>query len=218
MTESLNDRRAAVTRDAIRDAVQEILAHEHPSSLSIPAVAERAGVSVRTVYRYFPTKAALLDDIAEAHMRRADQLTEGREDLFDEPARYLKVLWQDFALDVDAVRAQHSSKAGGEIRARRLEGSREGIRVRLDKSFPDATEIDRELFTDLLVAIPSSSMFLELHDRLGHDPERAAELTMWMLRAVQRTFAAEGGFGPTLETATKSDETQEDNRPNKEST
>lgn len=198
VNESLNDRRAAVTRDAIRDAVQEILASEHPASISIPAVADRAGVSVRTVYRYFPTKAALLDDIAEAHMRRADQLTDGRQDLFDNPATYLRVLWQDFATDVEAVRAQHSSQAGAELRARRLQGSRDGIRVHLDKAFPDTTETDRELLTDLLVAIPSSAMFLELHSRMGHDPELAADLAMWALGAMQREFAARGGFGSAL--------------------
>lgn len=206
MTESLSDRRAAVTRDAIRDAVQEILASEHPASISIPAVAERAGVSVRTVYRYFPNKAALLDDIAEAHMRRADKLTDSREDLFDDPSTYLKVLWNDFASNVESVRVQHASKAGSEIRARRLQMMRDGISTRIDKAFPDASDRDRELFTDLLVAVPSSGMFLELHDRLGMEPELGAELTMWIVGAMQREFEAAGGFGPHVDTSTTTEE------------
>lgn len=193
--ESIHDRRANVTRDAIRQAVQEILANEHPAAISIPAVAERAGVSVRTVYRYFPNKAALLDDIAEEHMRRADRLTTGRDDLFDDPRAYLKVLWRDFATDVDAVRAQHASSAGAEVRERRLQMTRDGVRVRVDKGFPDADERDRALLTDLLVAVPSSSMFLELCDRMDHPPDLAADLAMWMVGAMQKQFAADGGFG-----------------------
>ncbi len=199
--ESLNERRAAVTRDAIRDAVQDILVTEHPASISIPAVAERAGVSVRTVYRYFPSKAALLDDVAEAYMRRADELTEGREDLFDDPATYLKVLWRDFATDVEAVRSQHTATAGADLRAHRLQGARDGIRVRLDKAFPDTSDTDRALLTDLLVAVPSSSMFLELHDRMGHNADLAAELAVWMVGALQRQFAERGGFGSAVPSA-----------------
>ncbi len=193
--ESIQDRRANVTRDAIRAAVEEILASEHPAAISIPAVAERAGVSIRTVYRYFPSKAALLDDIAESYMRRADELTTGRDDLFDDPGAYLTVLWKDFATDVDAVRAQHASNAGAELRERRLRTTRDGVRVRVDKAFPDTTERDRELLTDLLVAVPSSSMFLELCDRMGHPPELAADLAMWMVGAIQKEFAAKNGFG-----------------------
>ena len=42
-------------------AVAELVADAHPASISVPAVAARAGVGVATVYRYFPTKEALLD-------------------------------------------------------------------------------------------------------------------------------------------------------------
>ncbi len=193
--EDLADRRAAVTRDAIRSAVEAILAEEHPTTISVPAVAKRAGVSVRTVYRYFPNKQALIDDVAESHMRRADELTTGREDLFDDPAAYLRVLWRDFATDVPAVRAQHASDAGAELRAHRLQVSRDGVRVRVDKAFPDTSIGDRALLTDLLVAIPSSAMFLELHDRMGHQPDDAAALVIWAIDAIQRAFAADSGIG-----------------------
>lgn len=194
MSESLSDKRAEVTRDEIRSAVEAILTEEHPSTISVPAVAKRAGVSVRTVYRYFPTKQALLDDVAEIQMRRADKLTQGREDLFDDPAAYLRVLWRDFASDVEAVRAQHLSNAGADLRARRLETSRSGIRKRVDVWFPESTEDDRALLTDLLVAVPSSAMFLELHDRLGHEPDQASDLAMWMVGAALSKFAKDGGM------------------------
>ncbi len=192
--DSLQDKRAEVTKDAIRAAVESILADEHPAAISVPAVAKQAGVSVRTVYRHFPSKQALLDDVAAIQMRRADKLTRGRDDLFDDPAAYLRVLWRDFASDVEAVRAQHTSKAGADLRARRLSGSRAGIRTKLDAEFPNATDADLSRLTDLLVAVPSSSMFLELHDRLGHEPDEAADLAMWMVRAAQREFARNGGF------------------------
>ena len=142
-SEDLRRRRAEVSRQAIRDAVTELLATEHPASLSIPAVAERAGVSVRTVYRHFPTKQDLLDDVSEIQQRRADAMVDGRSDLFDRPGDYLVALWSDFERDVDAVRAQHRSPLGTEIRLRRMERSRAEMQVRLDKAFPDAPEEQR---------------------------------------------------------------------------
>jgi AcrR family transcriptional regulator len=57
-------------RDAVRnrqrllDAVSEVLRTE-PGAVNIPIVAERAGLSVATTYRYFPS----LDDLLTAYMR-----------------------------------------------------------------------------------------------------------------------------------------------------
>src|SRR5260221_14354856 len=49
---------AVRTRDGILDALVRVLARG-VAELSIPAVAREAGVSVRTVYRNFPTKRDL---------------------------------------------------------------------------------------------------------------------------------------------------------------
>lgn len=57
-------------RDAVRnrqrliDAVGDVLKTE-PDTLSVPAVADRAGLSVATAYRYFPS----LDDLLTSYMR-----------------------------------------------------------------------------------------------------------------------------------------------------
>src|SRR5690242_5320900 len=55
----------AATHDRIAQAVAALVAEEHPATISVPAVARRAGVSVATVYRYFPNKEQLLDAAAE---------------------------------------------------------------------------------------------------------------------------------------------------------
>ena len=69
---SLRTAQAAATRRRIVDGLLAVLTEDHPATLSVPAVARRAGVSVATVYRYFPTKEALLDAGSEV----ADQLIE----------------------------------------------------------------------------------------------------------------------------------------------
>ena len=47
---------------------------------------------------------------------------------------------------------------------------------------------------DLLVAITSSSMFLELVDRMGHRPERAAALAVCTAELVAADVAAKGAL------------------------
>jgi len=60
----LRDRQAEQTRELILQALTEQLADAGLKDFSIPRLALRAGVSVRTVYRYFPTKDALLEEFA----------------------------------------------------------------------------------------------------------------------------------------------------------
>lgn len=57
---SLRDQQAELTRELIMRAFQELLRNDHPDAITYPQVAEAAGVSLRTVYRYFPTRADLL--------------------------------------------------------------------------------------------------------------------------------------------------------------
>jgi AcrR family transcriptional regulator len=58
---ALRERHTADTRELIITAVGEQLAAGGVDDLSVDRVAERAGVSPRTVYRHFPTRDALLD-------------------------------------------------------------------------------------------------------------------------------------------------------------
>lgn len=63
--------RSAVTVAAILDATARILVERGYAATSTNAVAERAGVSVGSLYQYFPNKDAL---IAALHARHADQM------------------------------------------------------------------------------------------------------------------------------------------------
>src|SRR5215218_1565947 len=54
---------AGQTRTAILDALVRVIARG-VAELSMPAVAQEAGVSLRTVYRHFPTKRDLLSALA----------------------------------------------------------------------------------------------------------------------------------------------------------
>ena len=62
------------TRLRILEAMADVLADEEVEEVTVPLVAMRARVSVRTVYRHFPTKEALFDafgEWGEEHLRLA---------------------------------------------------------------------------------------------------------------------------------------------------
>ena len=61
---SLRDQQADLTRELIMGAFQGLLQNDHPDAITYPQVAEAAGVSLRTVYRYFPTRVDLLQSAA----------------------------------------------------------------------------------------------------------------------------------------------------------
>ena len=178
---SLREQQRATTRDQIVEAVHHVLVEDHPASLSMPRIAERAGVSLRTVYRYFPTKETLVDAASETF--RVPDVGEvvGLDGL---PA-YLTRAWIGFSEHLASVRSQHITPVGRAIRDRRIEPAR---RI-TDQSL-------RAAGVDLVVAMTSSSTFLELCDRLDNTPEDAARVTAWAVQAVVDRAITEGAITP----------------------
>jgi AcrR family transcriptional regulator len=59
----LNQRRKAQTRIEIAKAALRLFARDGYDTVGLDAIAEEAGVSLRTLYRYFPTKDELLSPL-----------------------------------------------------------------------------------------------------------------------------------------------------------
>ncbi|MER8184642.1 TetR/AcrR family transcriptional regulator [Kitasatospora sp. NPDC094015] len=83
--------RSARVRAAVHLAVTELAAQTDPAQLTIPAVAERAGVNPTTVYRRWGTLQALLADLATQQEADAPATSSGdlRIDLEDYAIRTL---------------------------------------------------------------------------------------------------------------------------------
>src|ERR1035437_6260796 len=60
--------RAAVTVEAISEATIQVLLSHGADRLTTTRVAERAGVSVGTLYQYYPNKQSLLFAVLEHHL------------------------------------------------------------------------------------------------------------------------------------------------------
>src|SRR5262249_62319829 len=62
---TLRDQHSELTRDLIFQALTRLVLDEGVHDVSIQQVADVAGVSHRTVYRYFSSREELLDGLAE---------------------------------------------------------------------------------------------------------------------------------------------------------
>jgi AcrR family transcriptional regulator len=71
-------RRAHHTVEAVLDAVVRILKREGCAAVTTNRVAEVAGVSIGSVYQYFPDKRAIFIALHERHVRAIDRMVEAK--------------------------------------------------------------------------------------------------------------------------------------------
>jgi AcrR family transcriptional regulator len=80
-------RRARQTVEAVLDAVVKILKREGLKAVTTNRVAEVAGVSIGSVYQYFPDKRAIFVALHERHIEQIDRMVESK--LFEHAASSL---------------------------------------------------------------------------------------------------------------------------------
>jgi AcrR family transcriptional regulator len=78
--------RSKVTVEAILEATTHILVEEGYDKANTNRIAERAGISIGSLYQYFPNKEALMTALMEQHAQEMAELVETKLDrLFDSP-------------------------------------------------------------------------------------------------------------------------------------
>ncbi len=184
--ESLREGQRRTTRERIIRAVAALVAEAHPAAISVPAVAARAGVGVATVYRYFPTKEALLDASMlvmgdEASITSVAELPSS----FDELTLMLPAAFADIAAHLSLARNQLASPLGRELRQRRWEAKKLAVDAALAGSGIDPASSAGRRFGALVDVLTSSTAVLELHDKAGVPVDDAAAYVLWALAVLE---------------------------------
>ena len=186
---SVREAHRAVTRQRILDAVLDLVSEGRADDLVVPDVSRRSGVSLATIYRYFPTKDALLDAAAEEPARQAAGMPVGTE-ITDGDA-FLRTMWHSFVDNLPLVRRQATSEAGREMRNRRYEASRTLLADQLTRGGLDTDTATGARVVRMSLLLTSSLAFLDLHDRQGLGPDEAADDVEWAIAALVRAAQEE---------------------------
>jgi AcrR family transcriptional regulator len=181
---SLREEQRALTRQKVLAAVLELVAEGSLDELSVPAVAQRSGVSVATIYRYFPTRDELLVAAAAEPSRQALAQPPAPRLDDDDLATFQRAMWHDFASNLPLLRHQIASTAGREMRTARLDRSRSALAGYIERQGIDPQSDAGQRLISLLLLINGSLALIELHDRQGLDVDEALDRSLWALRAL----------------------------------
>jgi AcrR family transcriptional regulator len=188
----LRDEQAEATRDRILEATLRVIAGGI-ASVSIPAVAEEAGVSVPTVYRIFGTKRALLEAVYPYSLRRANRRQLQMPTSYVELRDVLRILIDQVDSMDDLARAAMASPGADEVRAATMEGRIARTRQIADAIAPELDAADRERVTRLLVVLTASASLRMWRDHLGVPVDQAIDD---IERTIKAVVASSGSTAP----------------------
>jgi AcrR family transcriptional regulator len=190
--DDVRTRQLAATRQRIARAVAEVVVSEGAALLSFPLVADRAGVSLRTVYRHFPNKDALVTAALEAGSERTVSAFPSGERSVPRLRELIRALWAELDENRDLVLAQQTTPAGRALRGERLRRRRDEIRASLSDDVPGLDEAGYDRLAALCTVLFSSHLLVDLTDELGVDRDTAAGLAAYALEATCERARREG--------------------------
>lgn len=178
----LRDEQQRATRARILDAALRVISGGI-ASVSVPAVAREAGVSVPTIYRHFPTKAELMAAVYPHVAARMglDQVPDPTS-LEDLPGFLRRTFARVDALD-DLDRAAMASPGADEVRRATMPRRLARIGRFTDAVAGDLSPEARDRITRLLTVLTASASLRMWRQHLGSSVEQAADDIDFTIRA-----------------------------------
>ncbi len=186
---SLRARRIEASRECILGTVVDLLVADGLEGLSMPAIAEASGVSLRTLYRYFPTRDALL---AEASTQIKDRM--GLSDAIASAAEIPASFWANSgraARHPRLARALIASSAGRSARKttrpNRVSAIENAMREVTDK-LPEGRAVEA---VGAITYLCSSNSWLTISNETGISALTARRSVMWALETLLASLQEE---------------------------
>lgn len=176
----LRDRQAELARTAILDALIARLEREDAEELSMEALAADAGLSRRTLYRYFPTRELLYAAAGERIERLLELPTEvagGAEGISASFAYASRQLQRRPAL----ARAMVRSRVGSAVRSPLRENRRAAIEEAIGETTVDLPVDEARRASAVVAHLCSSSTWIALQDESHLSPEESRQAITWAL-------------------------------------
>ena len=194
---SARQSRSQATVDAILVAAEELFAKGGVGEVTTSRIAERAGVSVGSLYQYFPSKEAILGELIDRHSEQTiARLAERIQDLARRPIpevlrEIVEVLLEADTIDLGLHRvfldelptAGRVEQRQGEIR-RATAVVRALLAERKDELRPKDLDLAAFVLAQSLEAVTNAAVF-ELPERL-RDPALVDEITAMATRYLMK--------------------------------
>lgn len=181
----LREQQARQTRTLILQALVDLIAAQGAAELSIRELASKAGVSQRTVYRYFPDRAALVDGLLD-HLSSLAGWGDPLADMtsISQAIDYIPLLFASYEKYPSETRAAVLLNLDPARASRLTQRNRVRIRALLATEYPVLTRTALDEASAVLHLLASSSTWLRFRDLAGLDPEEAVAATTFAMRAV----------------------------------
>jgi AcrR family transcriptional regulator len=179
---SLREQHAMATRERILAAVADLLERGDAEEVTVPAVAEASGVSLRTIYRYYPTREELLEAagrwigdelLKHPYPRGLDEVA----DLYQEGAR-------DFDERPGLVRALALSQLGRQVRGYRRRERLEAIGRAVRAELTELPEPELRRAEAVLAYLHNMLAYTTLREENGLSGEEIGEAVGWAIRTL----------------------------------
>lgn len=195
----LREEQVRLTRDRILDALTALLADRRADDITTREIADRAGVSQPTVYRYFPDRTAMLNGLTQRINELAAESDEGGYalDSIDEVGP--RVEWLFTVSDSIPVEMRAEALLNADPRrfgddTRRHSEEMLGV---VAAEFPDLDERQHVQLTGLLRCLGSSQAWLRMREEFGVPGTEAGPLMRWAVDTLVR--AARAGELPRID-------------------
>jgi AcrR family transcriptional regulator len=179
---SLREQHAMATRTRILSAVADLIERGDLDELTMPGVAEASGVSLRTIYRYYPTREQLFeaagrwigDEVFKhPYPRDLDELA----DLYEAGCR-------DFDARPGLARALARSQLGQRARGYRRRERREAIHRVLRAELTELGEDELRRAEAVLAYLHNILAYTSLREENGLSGEEIGRAVGWAIRTL----------------------------------
>jgi AcrR family transcriptional regulator len=171
------------TRTRILEAFAEALADPAVVEVTVPVVARIARVSVRTVYRHFPTKEALYDAWGDWADEDLHLMVHSYPETIAELNEMVPELYRTYDENEPLVRAL-LSKTGREVRARTRRRRMRGPAKALEELTGELDEDARKRAFAVVYLLISAPAWQAMRDQSKLDGDEAGKAAAWAVRVL----------------------------------
>lgn len=182
---ALRNKRAAVTREHLLDEAYRLLVDHPDAPFSHEAIATRAGVGARTVYRYFPAQSVLYEALWVRVRQQAGTIFPSKE---EEILPQVSVLFSGFDRNHKVVSAVLESSAGHRVRERGAPEGRAAFGRSLEALTAGMSPAEKRRVVAIFLAIYSAPFWELLRKRGGLSGADAIAAAEWAMRALMTSL------------------------------